>query len=107
MGSIAAINKALEKGKGVLRLVPAWVPRSFCRPGKRIKLHNDDYYILGLERGGIDERWFASTTKAENGPLAPDEEGLSHIAADEAGNERITLLEAIELLKDEIIGREL
>ena len=57
-------EKALSKGKGVLRLAPAWVPRAFCRPGKRIKLHPDDYYILGT-RGGIDERWFSSTTWAK------------------------------------------
>ena len=59
-------EQALEQGKGILRLAPTWVPRSFCRPGKRIKLHPDDYFILG-QRGGIDERWFSSTTWAENG----------------------------------------
>lgn len=60
-------EKLLLEGNGVLRLAPTWVPRSFCRPGKRIKLHPDDYYVLGLERGGIDERWLASTTRAGNG----------------------------------------
>ena len=29
-------EQALEQGKGILRLAPTWVPRSFCRPGKRI-----------------------------------------------------------------------
>ena len=43
-------NKALEQGEGVLRLAPNWVPRSFCVPGRRIKLHPDDYYALGGER---------------------------------------------------------
>ena len=46
--------KALEQGKGILRLAPTWVPRSFCVPGRRIKLHPDDYYVLGGVRGGID-----------------------------------------------------
>ena len=55
----------LKEGEGILRLKPTWVSRSFCRPGRRIKLHPDDYYVLGVERGGIDERWFASTTWAE------------------------------------------
>ena len=62
---MSVAKKLLEEGKGVYRLAPTWVPRSFCRPGKRIKLHPDDYYVLCLERGGIDERWFASTTWAE------------------------------------------
>ena len=99
-------KKLLEEGKGILRLKPTWVPRSFCRPGKRIKLHPDDYYILGLERGGIDERWFASTTWAENGPLTPDDEGLSYIVSKD-GTEKILLRDAIDELKGEIIGEDL
>ena len=103
--SIKTISeKAIEKGEGVLRLAPAWVPRSFCMPGKRIKLHPEDYYVLGLERGGIDERWFASTTHAENGPGTPEDEGLSYIVVDNAGKEKVLLRDAVEHLKGEIIG---
>lgn len=98
------IERSLEHGKGVLRLAPTWVPRSFCRPGRRIKLHPDDYYMLGSERGGIDERWFASTVKADNGPGTPEDEGLSYIVADEAGNSLVLLREAVEYLKGHIIG---
>ncbi|MCL2478081.1 MAG: hypothetical protein FWF22_01165, partial [Treponema sp.] len=97
-------QKAMERGKGILRLAPVWVPRSFCRPGKRIKLHPSDYYKLGLERGGIDERWFASTTHAENGPATPDDEGLSYIVVDAEKNERLLLRDAVAELKGEIIG---
>lgn len=99
-------KKLLEEGKGVLRLAPTWVPRSFCRPGKRIKLHPDDYYVFGLERGGVDERWFASTTWAENGPATPDDEGLSYIVSAD-GTEKILLRDAVDELKGEIIGEEL
>lgn len=60
------LDRALDAGEGLLRLTPTWVPRSFLHPGKRIRLHPDDYYALGSERGGIDERWFASTTEAAN-----------------------------------------
>ena len=63
------MRKALDQGQGIVRLAPNWVPRSFCVPGRRIKLHPDDYYALGGVRGGIDERWFSSTTPAQNGPL--------------------------------------
>lgn len=61
-----AVDAALEAGGGLLRLTPTWVPRSFLHPGKRIKLHPDDWYAYGAQRGGIDERWFASTTDAAN-----------------------------------------
>ena len=45
---------AVEQGKGILRLAPAWVPRSFCVPGRRIKMHPHDNFALGGNRGGID-----------------------------------------------------
>ena len=98
------LKSIVEKEKGVLRLTPTWVPRSFCRPGKRIKLHPDDYYALGAARGGIDERWFASTTHAENGPETPDDEGLSYIALNEDASEKILLRDAIALLGADILG---
>ena len=79
MSQGSLINRALEQGRGILRLAPNWVPRSFCIPGRRIKLHPDDYYALGGERGGIDERWFSSTTPADNGPLTGEIEGLSEV----------------------------
>jgi hypothetical protein len=46
-------------------------------PGRRIKLHPADYYAFGGDRGGIDERWFSSTTLADNGPKTGPNEGLS------------------------------
>lgn len=98
-------KKALEQGQGILRLTPTWVPRSFCVPGRRIKLHPDDYYVLGGERGGIDERWLSSTTPAENGPLTGKNEGLSHVIFQDGDKEELFLLkDAIDELKGEIIG---
>ena len=78
-GKASLAEKAFEQGEGILRLAPTWVPRSFCVPGRRIKLHPDDYYVLGGVRGGIDERWLSSTTPAKNGPLTGEHEGLSQI----------------------------
>jgi hypothetical protein len=100
--------KALEQGKGILRLAPTWVPRSFCVPGRRIKLHPDDYYVLGGVRGGIDERWLSSTTPAKNGPLTGENEGLSAVVYSEGGKEeQILLIDVIEALKGEVIGDRL
>lgn len=96
-------QKLLKEGRGVLRLAPTWVPRVFCIPGRRIKLHPDDYYVLGLERGGIDERWFASATHAENGPATPEDEGLSYVVSAD-GSQRVLLRDMVEELKGEIIG---
>ena len=99
-------SNLFSQGEGVFRLSPAWVPRVFCRPGKRIKLHPEDYYVLGLERGGIDERWFASTTHAQNGPLTAPDEGLSYcVSAD--GKQRVLLRDAVDELQGGLIGKAL
>jgi len=101
-------QKALEQGKGILRLAPTWVPRSFCVPGRRIKLHPDDYYVLGGQRGGIDERWLSSTTPAKNGPLTGEHEGLSKVVYTEGGKtEQFLLKDAVDSLKGKLIGDRL
>jgi hypothetical protein len=99
------VQNAFEQGKGILRLAPTWVPRSFCVPGRRIKLHPDDYYVLGGQRGGIDERWLSSTTPAKNGPLTGKNEGLTAIVFNDGKTEKQFLLkDAIDMLQGALIG---
>jgi len=98
-------EQALEQGEGILRLAPTWVPRSFCIPGRRIKLHPDDYYALGGERGGIDERWLSSTTPADNGPLTGKDEGLSKVVC--PNGEQILLKDAMAELKEQLVGKRI
>ena len=108
MSTSQIAQDALDQGQGILRLAPNWVPRSFCVPGRRIRLHPDDYYALGGERGGIDERWFSSTTPADNGPLTGENEGLSMVVFNDGSTtHQITLRDAIDELKGEIIGSRL
>jgi hypothetical protein len=98
------VKNALHSNRGLLRLKPAWVPRAFLVPGGRLKLHPDDLYALGADRGGIDERWLASTTNAENGPKTPKDEGLSYVVLE--NGEQMLLREVIELAGDEILGSD-
>src|SRR3954466_11101535 len=95
-----AAEMALEQNGGLLRLAPCWVPRSFLQPGKRLKLDPKDLYAFGLNRGGIDERWFGSTTPAANDNRTPDE-GLSYVV--HAGK-RFTLADVVQELGGKIIG---
>ncbi len=97
------VEDALAESGGLLRLAPCWVPRSFLQPGKRLKLHPDDLYAFGLNRGGIDERWFGSTTPAANENRTPDE-GLSYVVA---GKNRFTLQAAVAECGAEIIGKKI
>jgi hypothetical protein len=99
----STVNAALEKSGGLLRLAPCWVPRSFLQPGRRLKLHPDDLYAFGLDRGGIDERWFGSTTIAANENRTPDE-GLSYCVFE---NVRFTLANAVEECGAEIVGESI
>jgi len=97
-------TQALEAGAGVVRLMPNWVPRAFCVPGRRLRLHSNDLYALGASRGGIDERWFASTTPADNGPGTPEDEGLSYIYVDQ--KHKVTLRDALDEMKVEFLGQD-
>src|SRR5579862_4861936 len=99
----SALDAALQEGGGILRLAPCWVPRSFLQPGKRLKLHPDDLYAYGLNRGGIDERWFSSTTPAANENRTPDE-GLSYVVV---GKNRFTLQAAVAECGAELIGKRI
>ena len=95
------IKEALAQGEGIVRLAPCWVPRSFLMPGGRLKLDPRDLYALGAHRGGIDERWFSSTTNAANGPGTPADEGLSYI---DFKGKRALLKEAISECGDAFLG---
>lgn len=98
----AAVSDAIAAGAGILRLEPCWVPRTFMIPGRRLRLHPDDLYALGGHRGGINERWFSSTTNADNGPGTPQDEGLSYVRLASGG--RFLLKAAVDAAGDLLIG---
>ena len=109
MPNRSQIKEAIDAGNGILRLEPCWVPRSFMIPGRRLKLHPDDLYAFGGHRGGINERWFSSTTKASNGPDTLPDEGLSYVRP---GHNRVTtggrflLKEAVDVAGDLLLGAD-
>src|SRR3954463_14546871 len=96
----ARARAALDAGEGILRMAPCWVPRSFLMPGGRLKLAPQDLYALGAHRGGIDERWFSSTTAATNEGAPPDE-GLSYVVHQ---GQRFMLRDAVAAHGHRIIG---
>lgn len=97
----SVLEQALSEGGSLLRLTPTWVPRSFLHPGRRLKLHPDDLYAYGAERGGIDERWFASTTEAANEGRVWHE-GLSFVSF---GGQQFTLKDAVAAAGPRLIGQ--
>src|SRR5258706_1883535 len=97
----ATVQHAIDAGSGILRLEPCWVPRTFMVPGRRLRLHPDDLYALGGHRGGINERWFSSTTNADNGPGTPQDEGLSYVRA---SGKRFLLKDAFDSAGELLVG---
>ena len=94
------LDAALQESGGLLRLAPCWVPRSFLQPGKRLKLHPDDLYAFGLNRGGIDEPLDLLQPRRANENRTPDE-GLSYVIHN---SQRFTLADAVQEAGEQIIG---
>ncbi|MEN6634548.1 MAG: hypothetical protein ABFC56_01720 [Clostridiaceae bacterium] len=101
------IRKVFNKGKGVLQLTPTWVPRGFNEPGHRLRLHPDDYFAFGMDRGGICERWLGSVTVALNGPKTGQTEGMSYVLADPDTKGTILFADAVKELGADLIGSAL
>ncbi|MDR0730712.1 MAG: hypothetical protein LBF63_03520 [Treponema sp.] len=102
------IQDELRKNGGVLRFAPCWVARNFMQPGRRLKLDPRDYYAYGGAKGGIDERWFASTTPADNAEFTIENEGLSFVTAKtSSGIEKILFKEIIDFMGQDIIGEDM
>src|SRR5258708_6176456 len=100
----AMVSKILDATGGIFRLAPTWVPRSFLMPGRRIKLAPQDIYAYGAHRGGIDERWFASTTPAANENRQPDD-GLTYVVHN--GKKVFTLQDAGGLEGQKLVGTDI
>ena len=100
------IRQIFSEGDGILHLTPTWVPRPFNEPGKRLRLHPDDYFALGMIRGAITERWFASVTRADNGPDTGEYEAMSFVW-DQNERGKILFKDFVDELKEELVGEEL
>jgi len=89
------IHNLFEQGNGILRLCPNFVAYKFSKPGFRLKLHPDDYYGFGMDRGAIKERLLASVMANANYVDTGTEESS------------ITLRDVVSELGANIIGNEL
>ncbi len=95
-----AFDATMEKGEGILPLLPSLVHRGFCHPGKNLRLHPDDYYHLGPGLGW-DERWFGSTIGAGN-EFKVEFEGLSFCRS--PNGKKFLLADAVQEGKGDVIG---
>jgi hypothetical protein len=101
------IQETFEKGQGIFRLLPSFVPFKFNQPGGRLHLHPDDYYPLGMKYGSVKERWFCSTLHAYGKDSDHPEIGFSYVAASEVSEDKFPFRDAIEALGAGLIGAAL
>lgn len=101
----SAIRNVFENGEGVFKLIPTFVSRNFNLPGKRLKIHPDDYYHYGMKAGAIMERWFSSINKTRNNNLDREDEGLSFVYG--LDGKKILFADVVSELKEELIGETL
>ena len=107
MNNQTDLQSVLNSGNGILRLIPVFVPRRFGAAGKRLRLHPDDYFALGTERGSIKERWFSSVICCMNGDKAAPDEGLSYVDVSGRIEDKVTLKEFVETLGAALLGEQM
>lgn len=96
------IRKTFEEGNGIFRMVPNFIPVKFGVPGRRLKIHPDDYFKYGTKAGTIMERWLCSLNGARaKDPEYPDK-GMSYCISE--NGEKFLLKDAVAEMKEELIG---
>jgi len=99
------IRKLFEAGDGVFKLIPAFVSKNFNLPGRRLKLHPNDYYYYGMKAGAIVERWFCSIYRTRNHNPERADEGMSYVCG--FAGKRFLFADAVRELKAELVGESI
>ncbi|HQX50086.1 MAG TPA: hypothetical protein PLR25_09270 [Planctomycetaceae bacterium] len=86
-GISTVLDNCLEKNGGVLPLLHRYAGRTFCTPGKRLRLDAKSYYPDYMGGTGLDEIWMCCTVPIVTGVIdtrtnkAPFREGEAHVLA--------------------------
>ncbi|GAA4425585.1 hypothetical protein GCM10023155_12830 [Bremerella cremea] len=84
-GIDAVLDGCLNQNGGVLQLLHRYAGRTFCTPGKRIRLDEKSYYPDYMGGTGLDEIWMCCTVPIVTGVIdtrtnkAPFREGEAHV----------------------------
>ena len=83
--STSILEDCLNQNDGVLQLLHRYAGRTFCTPGKRIRLNEKSYYPDYMDGTGLDEIWMGCTVPIVTGVIdtrtgkPPFREGESHV----------------------------
>ena len=84
-GADSILDDCLNENDGVLQLLHRYAGRTFCTPGKRIRLDAKSYYPDYMGGTGLDEIWMCCTVPIVTGVIdtrtgkAPFREGEAHV----------------------------
>ena len=84
-GADSILDECLNANGGVLQLIHRYAGRTFCTPGRRLRLHEESYYPDYMNGTGLDELWMGCTVPIVTGVIdsrtqkAPFREGESHV----------------------------
>jgi hypothetical protein len=107
-GIETVLDNCLNKNGGVLPLLHRYAGRTFCTPGKRLRLDARSYYPDYMGGTGLDEIWMCCTVPIVTGVIdtrtkkAPFREGEAHVLT--ADGQVISLQDLISANPKTVIG---
>ena len=107
--SASILDDCLNQNDGVLQLLHRYAGRTFCSPGKRLRLDEGSYYPDYMDGTGLDEIWMGCTVPIVTGVIdtrtgkAPFREGESHVLTP---NGQVVSLQDLILAKPELVMGE-
>ncbi|MEW4454480.1 hypothetical protein AB1L30_17525 [Bremerella sp. JC817] len=109
-GIDAVLDGCLNQNGGVLQLLHRYAGRTFCTPGKRIRLDEKSYYPDYMGGTGLDEIWMCCTVPIVTGVIdtrtnkAPFREGEAHVLT--ADGKVIALQDLITANPEAVMGEK-
>ncbi len=109
--SASILSECLEQNGGVLQLLHRYAGRTFCTPGKRLRLDEKSYYPNYMNGTGLDEIWMGCTVPIVTGVIdtrtgkAPFREGESHVLT--PGGQVISLQDLILANPELVVGAKI
>ncbi|MEC7903614.1 MAG: hypothetical protein VYE74_05420, partial [Verrucomicrobiota bacterium] len=110
-GPDSVFEDCLNQHDGVLQLLHRYAGRTFCTPGKRLRLDAQSYYPDYMNGTGLDELWMCCTVPIVTGVIdtrtnkAPFREGESHVLT--PNGQVISLQDLIVASPEAVIGEKM
>ena len=120
-GIATVLDSCLEKNGGVFQLLHRYAGRTFCTPGKRLRLDAKSYYPDYMGGTGLDELWMCCTVPIVTGVIdtrtkkAPFREGEAHVLTSDgqvislqdliSANPKAVLGDKVTALSKQLIGK--